>query len=268
MRNRLASSASVRCTEHRSALPARERRNVGGRQGDLHVGGIVAAHGHHPGGPVDARRSEKGCIAGLSRQHRDALVADGRHADGVRVDVDHDDRFAGGREREGDPGSDITQTAHHRVVANEPQPEPAELLAEHHRSALQHRAGRDDRRREASDLQAPVQDIVATGVVEGGQLQGQVQRVEEGSMEAAVGCLLQVTADAQPQKQEPQRGQSEPPVPRVREELHSASRLTMTISTGMSRSSAYRTESAVPPRPRPGCPSQTASTTSLRSTTA
>ena len=132
---------------------------------------------------------------GMSRSVAVAMPGD----DGIGLD--RHDLSARLDEGGGQPDAHRAEAAHDRVVSGTAGAEPGELLAEHDARRLQQGAGGDDRGDEAGDLQSPVDRFGVALVAERGELQREVQIVEERRRRAEVVRLLDEPADAEHEQQ-------------------------------------------------------------------
>ena len=268
MRRRWASSASARWTAHRSGGDPEARASPRGRGRDRRIRPVGRGGCDDLRGPVAAGGAQHRRVGGIPDDHRDVEVGRGRHARRCGVGFDGDHRAAGLDEHRGEGDAHRPQSADDRVAARPPGSEAGELLAEHDARRLQQRAGGDHGSDEARHLQSPVDRLGVALVAQRRELQCEVQVVEERRGRAEVVRLLDEPADPEHEQRGPQRGEQPPSSTRRTEEAHGVARVTGTWITWRSRSRATSTISAVPPRPRDGCPSHKASNTSHRSTMA
>ena len=178
-RRNSVSSASSRCTEHREVDGPALAGHPPCRRGDRDVGGVARAERDETRRALEPDAAEHRRVGGVAREDRDAVRPQRGDAGAVPVLVDTDDGPAVLGQRQRQPGARGTQPADDGVPAEAAEPVALELLTEHHRSGLEQRAHRHQWRREPGHLQAPVQVAAATTVGEHGELEGEVQVVEE-----------------------------------------------------------------------------------------
>ncbi len=216
---------------------------------------------------VGAGGTQHGRVGRVADHDRDVEVGRRRDAGRRRIGLDRHDLPARVDEDGGQPDPHRAEAAHDRVVPGPAGAEPGELLPEHDARRLQQGAGGDHRGDEPGDLQPPVDGFGLALVAECGELQREVQIVEERRRRAEVVRLLDEPADPEHEQQRPEQREQPPSLARRAEPAHAEpARITGTWITVRPRSCAARTISAVPPRPRAGSPSHSASSTSHRST--
>ena len=149
------------------------------RRGDRDVGRVARAERDEARRALEPDGPEHRRVGGVAGEDRDAVRPQRGDAGAVRVLVDTDDRPAVLGQRQRQPGARGTQAADDGVPTEAAEPVALELLTEHHGRGLEQRAHRHQRRREPGHLQAPVQVAAAAAVGEHGELESEVQVVEE-----------------------------------------------------------------------------------------